>query len=455
MPADEPLEGASTPWAGEGTPAQARGRTGAAAAGGGRGRHAAPRKPLFNRLHLPAGKAIALAAMPSAVLMGMGLTPQLALAKPQSQSPFRDGPCVSAPDSSASPEDGKSTDADKKKQDDAGKSTADSTKSGKDDTASGGDTAKAGSTTGRSGGSDASAGASDKTAPSATPAPGSSAQGSEDQSSEKESENPWYDPLGLGKVLGLGGSKDDEAAATPSASPSPSGAAGSETAEPKAAGSGHSSTGSTPAPGKGSSASKDDAAKDDSAKGSAAKDPAGDGKATATPSPSASEATGQDGKKPFPCVVEKKVDGTDEQTPGVLPDTPWHLDASSLTLRSLDYKGVVNVTTANGTRKQVLKFTADSIDIGDLKQTFKESDGTVFHTEAAKGSTSKFTGGPITMYTERLQGNLFGLIPIVFDAEHPPPINVPFAIFTDVSLDQAGQFGGNLHIPGLHAYSTS
>lgn len=43
-------------------------------------RHAAPRKPLFTRFQVPTGKAIALAAMPTAVLMGLGFTPTLALA---------------------------------------------------------------------------------------------------------------------------------------------------------------------------------------------------------------------------------------------------------------------------------------------------------------------------------------------------------------------------------------
>ncbi|MFD0394843.1 hypothetical protein ACFQ3Z_31495 [Streptomyces nogalater] len=42
-------------------------------------RHAAPRKSLFTRFHMP-GKAIASVAMPTAVLMGMGLTSTLALA---------------------------------------------------------------------------------------------------------------------------------------------------------------------------------------------------------------------------------------------------------------------------------------------------------------------------------------------------------------------------------------
>ncbi|MGW9177399.1 hypothetical protein ACWGR2_38825, partial [Streptomyces decoyicus] len=81
-------------------------------------RHAAPRKPLLTRLHVPAGKAIAIAAMPSAVLMGMGLTPQMAIAKPAPKSPFKDGPCVTAPDK-VDEKDAKSKDGAKDQKDDA------------------------------------------------------------------------------------------------------------------------------------------------------------------------------------------------------------------------------------------------------------------------------------------------------------------------------------------------
>ena len=70
-------------------------------------RHAAPKKPLFTRFHVPAGKAIAVAAMPTAVLMGMGFTPTLALAadsptaKSLTADEYKD--CVAALDGSASP----------------------------------------------------------------------------------------------------------------------------------------------------------------------------------------------------------------------------------------------------------------------------------------------------------------------------------------------------------------
>lgn len=64
MPADEVIRGTEVD--------ESRVRTGP--------RHAAPRKPLFTRFHVPAGKAVAIAAMPTAVLMGMGFTPTLAQA---------------------------------------------------------------------------------------------------------------------------------------------------------------------------------------------------------------------------------------------------------------------------------------------------------------------------------------------------------------------------------------
>ena len=97
MPADEVTHGTAV--------GESRARSGP--------RHAAPKKPLLTRLNMPAGKAIALAAMPTAVLMGMGFTPTLALAEdPSSQSLTADEykDCVTAleaaeddTDTSASP----------------------------------------------------------------------------------------------------------------------------------------------------------------------------------------------------------------------------------------------------------------------------------------------------------------------------------------------------------------
>ncbi|WP_242641024.1 hypothetical protein, partial [Streptomyces kasugaensis] len=474
------------------------------AAGGARTgpRHAAPRKPLLTRLHMPAGKAIAIAAMPTAVLMGIGITPQLAIAKPVPESPFKDGPCVTAPDqheqeAQQAAKDAKAAKAAKDAKEKAageqatkdaadardGQGTADPDPAGRGGgadsrggTPSGGAVPPAGSSAAKEGGAPSS--------PAGTPAPGPSAGSSPTPSADGE--NPWYDPLGLGKKIhdalhpGEGKAAGDPASsgATPSGAPTPSASTGTDGGTDKDSGTGRTKDAGAPTAGKaatgpgadtaggsGGPADKDKAgdgkdtdgkaADDENADGKAADGKDTDGKDTATATPSAPSPSGSadapdaDGKKPFPCVTEKKSAGTDEQAPATVPNDPWQLESSALTLSGLDYKGVVNLTMPNGRTKQALKFTATSVDIGDLHQIVAGPEGRKYHVQAAKGSTSTIRGGTVTMYTERLEGNLFGLIPIVFDPEHPPPINIPFAYFTKVKITQAGQFGGDLTVPGM------
>lgn len=398
-------------------------------------RHAAPRKPLLTRLHVPAGKAIAIAAMPSAVLMGMGLTPQMAIAKPAPpKSPFKDGPCVTAPDKVEG------------KDDKGGKQTTQPS-------------AKPSATPSPSPSAGKDAGEKPEPAPSAsqkTDEPSSSATPSPSASEEEEKDDGGL--LGgigdaLGGLLG-GGDKSDEPSASPTPSPS---ASASKTPEPTDTASKDSVTDKVTDPVKKTL----DGVKDGADK---VTEPVKDGSKTAGDTLHGAvgaadnalpggglDGKDADGKKAFPCVVENKQKGKDEQTPVTLPDDPWHLESSGLTLRGLDYVGVVNVTTQGGRTKQALKFTADSIDIGDLHQIVDDpASGKKYHVRSTPGSTSTIRGGKVTLYTERLQGNLFGLIPIVFDPEHPPPLNVPYAYFTKVKLDQAGQFGGNLTVPGMN-----
>jgi gas vesicle protein len=173
-------------------------------------------------------------------------------------------------------------------------------------------------------------------------------------------------------------------------------------------------------------------------------------KATSTPSPSATSTT-----DPDDCPAATDAEGGIDNKI-LLPDDPWYLEASSLTLKGADYQGVVKVKTANGTVKKVLKYViSDGTDIDDLHQLVKDKQtGKTYHVQAAKGSTSKITGGATVMYTERISGNLLGLIPLTFDPEHPPPLNIPRIVFTNVKVTQAGQFGGTLTVPGMHQYVT-
>ncbi|MEU7315251.1 hypothetical protein [Streptomyces sp. NPDC007083] len=482
VPGDEVHEGEG---ARPGAASGARGRAGP--------RHAAPRKPLLTRFHLPAGKAVALAAMPSAVLLGVGITPQLANAKPLPKNPFKGDSCVSISEQQETEEEKaerkeraeklkKELAREQAEREKAAKEAAGEADGEKADEKADGTSEDGASGTGSAG--DKPSGSSGKTTseePAGSPSPSPSAK-SED-SAQDEEENPWYDPLGVGKTLDDllhpdKGEDTDEPADEPSESPTPSPSKGSGDSSGDAGDANPSSGGDAKSERESDGGTADRTGKGDGNDAASGSDKAGkaeegdksagdekDGKDGEDDKPGEDSGVGADEKdgtardydpekdagKPFPCPEKMDVQGTGEQTPAQVPNDPWHLEASSLTLMGLDYEGVVNITMPNGKTKQALKFTADALDIGDLHQTV-QADGVTYHVQAAEGSRSTIRGGKVTMYTEELKGNLFGLIPITFSPETPPPINVPFAYFTDVSVRQAGQFGGTLTIPGLHQY---
>ncbi|MFH8443541.1 hypothetical protein ACH4D3_20220 [Streptomyces sp. NPDC018026] len=439
-------------------------------------RHAAPKKPLFTRFHMPAGKAIAIAAMPTAVLMGMGFTPTLALADGNDAAPpsnsltadeYKD--CVAAledaekdpsesPTPSPSASDGAEDGKDDAKEPNPSASTGDKDSgTDKDDSSS--------PDSGSDDEDDKGAG-DDKADPAPSPSASQSQEASgqsatEPSPSESEDKGGLLDGLG-DAIEGIftGGKQAEESPSptpTPSASESASGAlkdttdAVTDTAKDTV-------EGVTDTASKAAEDTKDtvdeaaEAAKEaaEKAKEDAAK---AEEDATATPSPSAS--ADEAGKDADDCPVATDAEGgVDNKVP--LPDDPWYLNASSLLLKGASYKGVVEVKTANGTTKKVLKYViSDGTDIGDLHQTVNDKQaGKTYHVQAAEGSTSTIRDGETVMYTESISGNLLGLIPITFDPEHPPPLDIPLIYFTKVTVVQAGQFGGTLHIPGLHQYTT-
>ncbi|MFJ8748071.1 hypothetical protein ACIREO_01810 [Streptomyces sp. NPDC102441] len=407
-------------------------------------RHAAPRKSLLTKLHMPAGKkAFALAAMPTAVFVGMGLTPKLAMADDNSDIPFAPGPCVTRsdepsesqePEAEPSPSATPSDDAGK---DDAGKDDAGKDDAGKDDAGKDDGTAspKPSASASASEEEDTSTETSgDKAAASATPEP-------------TESKNP-LDPLGVGDALkDLFEGPDKE-----TAEPSPS----ATTEAPKP-----SESATTKPVEKATDAAKDTVDKTTDAIRDAA-EKAGKGVEELDDDvkgldPVKDEDIPDGAKERFPCPTadpEALAAADLEQGLPLLPDDPWTLETSKLTLTGLDYAGIVEVKTYNGSVKKVLKFTADTVDIKDLHQLTTGPAGSTGHVKAEEGSTSTIRNGTVTMYTEELKGNLFGLIPVTFSPETPPPLNVPFAFFTNATVKQAGQFGGSLKVPGLQNYFT-
>ncbi|MGP3968691.1 hypothetical protein [Streptomyces sp. 6N223] len=434
-----------------------------------RGRHAAKRKPLLQRLHMPVGKAVALAAMPSAVLLGTGFTSPLAKADQQPDNPFRGDSCVEMPDPAQAEEEREQTEREQQQQQDQQQQQQEQPEreSEAEESAESAEPDRAQESE--------SEGSGQTPAPEETPRP--EAQESEQESGqsepEPEPEASAEDEATADGTDGSGGLLDGVTEGledigeglgdllTPGD--------GGETTEPE-------QPGETEEPAQPAQPSPEDEAQDEQGAGGTqggeqdnAAQESGDQQEQPEqpeqeeqeqqeqPDPEASASpqlppVGEDGAQPFPCPEEKQVPGVDEETDLVLPNEPWYLEASSLTLYGLDYHGVVNVTTANGTTKQVLKFTAEEIDIGDLHQIVDGQGGVRRHVATQPGSVSTFRNGTVTLYTERLQGNLFGLIPITFDPEHEPPLDLPIANFTDVFVIQAGQFGGELTMTGMDSY---
>ncbi|MGA5819660.1 hypothetical protein ACPC54_17600 [Kitasatospora sp. NPDC094028] len=157
-------------------------------------------------------------------------------------------------------------------------------------------------------------------------------------------------------------------------------------------------------------------------------------------------------------------------TGDVVPLQNWTLQTSRLGLHGAAFHGVYDVRTPTGT-KRVLKFVVNSVDIENLDMSTLEGNGVTFHVQGGPGTTSTMRNGPVTMYVERLSGHLskvLGLpIPIdlgeitltpdtlprwLYDLIGSIPIPLELEL-TQVTAKQAGQFGGTLHIPGMHLFN--
>ncbi|MEW2299678.1 hypothetical protein AB0958_06790 [Streptomyces sp. NPDC006655] len=145
------------------------------------------------------------------------------------------------------------------------------------------------------------------------------------------------------------------------------------------------------------------------------------------------------------------------------------MKGSRLRLRDVVFGGVVTVDTAAGP-KRVLKFSAAGATIRDLRMSVPVGPQ-IQHIDGAPGSTSTLRGDRITMYVESLTGTVSGAEGIPLPAVlrlHLTPDTVPEWLYGTVGklglklqldldeadIDQAGQTGGELTIPGIHGYGT-
>ncbi len=277
----------------------------------------------------------------------------------------------------------------------------------------------------------------DPESPTATGSPTSSAPvpaGAEDGGSAPAVADDTADPVldgigdffdGVGNLLGIG-----DASPSPSTSPSPSESSPSE---------------SSPSPG---SASATTAVP-------ASADPPGTASAPATPSAGAPAASGGSASSPrsvspsassdspapsapsageeIPCLGARVL-GLQANADGIprVGLKPGVMEVGSLTMYNSTYDGVVDMPTSKGSFK-ALKFSMDKAVNKPFTLTVDEAGAA---TTVIK-SNELVTDGNVRFYTPNFKGKLFGLIPVTFTPEQPPPLTLPVLWFTDVTIQLA------------------
>ena len=128
-----------------------------------------------------------------------------------------------------------------------------------------------------------------------------------------------------------------------------------------------------------------------------------------------------------PRVLDKKA-GPDDLPPAAV--VGGLMEGDSLTMYDSTYDGVTTLPTADGP-KQVLKFSMRKSVTTPFKLTIQEPGG---HTTVIDAGALTTTGN-VRFYTPKFEGKLFGLIPVTFTPEQPPPLTLPVLTFTDVKID--------------------
>jgi hypothetical protein len=207
--------------------------------------------------------------------------------------------------------------------------------------------------------------------------------------------NPVVDGLnglveGVGDLLGIGAEGSPSASADPAPSPS----APAPTAGP-----------SSPAPDR--------------------PGPSGGASPTASPFPAPSSDD-------VPCLgprVHREAGAADVPTVGARPGL---LETKSLTMYDSTYDGVVTLRTAKGPLR-ALKFSMRRAVNKPFSLTIPEAGGR----DTVITSNELATDGHVRFYTPKFVGKLFGLIPVTFTPESPPPLTLPVLRFTEVEIDLA------------------
>jgi hypothetical protein len=152
---------------------------------------------------------------------------------------------------------------------------------------------------------------------------------------------------------------------------------------------------------------------------------------TGTPTPPAQPTTPKPttASPPKPCgpgtVRKLAVD------PGQPPvnAVPSIMTADRLTMSGLSFDGVVELPTVKGPLRS-LRFSMNKSVASPFELRVPTSGRTL-----SLASSALTVQGHVKFYASRFAGKLFGLIPVVFTPDSPPPLILPELLFTDVNIE--------------------
>jgi hypothetical protein len=169
---------------------------------------------------------------------------------------------------------------------------------------------------------------------------------------------------------------------------------------------------------------------------------------TVTPSPTPTPSPGQSGT-PAPPSASAPTKPSASATPSDIPclgapvlgkkaaagDVPavtmkgGLLEGDLLQMYESTYDGVATLDTADGPIR-TLQFSMDKSVTTPFSLTIPEPDGASTVIKSDKLTTD----GDVKFYTPRFSGKLFGVIPVTFTPDAPPPLTLPYLWFTDVNI---------------------
>ncbi|RSM74829.1 hypothetical protein DMB66_00305 [Actinoplanes sp. ATCC 53533] len=208
---------------------------------------------------------------------------------------------------------------------------------------------------------------------------------------------------GVGDLLGIGGEEEAEPTPDPStapeapATPEPTASAGPSA--PTHAPSGKPGESTSPTPG------------------------ASSGSASPSPTPSLPDV---------PCLGPRVFKEAGPDDIPVVSAKGSTLETKSLTMYNSTYDGVIELDTTKG-KVAALKFSMTKAVNEPFTLTVPEPGGLTTLIKSNKLTTD----GNVRFYTPEFKGKLFGVIPVTFTPESPPPLTLPVLWFTDVEINLA------------------